>query len=289
LYHKPAESMLGYTMALLANPSSPNEVQGTNGDTYENEFASVISNNPKIVVQDITNICTTDLTWSGDTWELEGTILNKDIVSFGPELNVGGKYIYGASQGGWRPKSEGMYRITMYLPESDISLTEAVVGNYTDWSATETTSEEEEEVRAATPVVDQANNLTYVDVVAGGERGGEKPGEADAVTDDPCAVIDDDPATTTDPVATSTNPEVSDGSTSSSSSGGGSSSTRRPLAKALPAVLGASTSYFVSQNDIDAQKLLLNMRMKEVQVEHLRLLQLMLVNLLQQMVKNLQS
>ena len=36
-------------------------------------------------------------------------------VSFAPELNVGGKYIFGASEGGWKPASLGWFRITFYL------------------------------------------------------------------------------------------------------------------------------------------------------------------------------
>jgi len=56
LYNQPELSMLGYTMALLENPSSPNEVQGTDTTTYDSEFAVVVSEKPTLNIQDITNV-----------------------------------------------------------------------------------------------------------------------------------------------------------------------------------------------------------------------------------------
>jgi len=262
LYNQPELSMLGYTMALLANPSSPDEVQGTDTTTYDSEFAVVVSEKPILAIQNITNVCTTDMDWSGVAWTLDGATLDEDSVSFAPELNVGGKYVYGASQGGWRPNNDGMYRITMYLPESDISLTDAVIGNYTDWVATATSTEEEEETGAATPMIDVARNLTYADVIVTDAGGGGNPGDPGTDTYDPCAeVIDDTPATSTDPVVTEEEDE------SSGSSGGGGGSSRN----ATPTVAGAST---LTQDDIDYQKSVILGHIRLVNIEYVKLLTL---------------
>jgi len=262
LYNKPELSMLGYTMALLANPSSPNEVQGTDTTTYDSEFAVVVSEKPTLNIQNITNVCTTNLDWSGTAWTLDGVALDEDSVSFAPELNVGGKYVYGASQGGWRPDSDGMYRLTMSMPGSDISLADAVIGNYTDWVATATSTEEEEEARAAIPMIDVVRNLTYVDVIATGSGGGGNPGDPGTDTYDPCAVVvDDTPATSTDPVVTEDDDE------SSGSSGGGGGSSRN----ATPTVAGAST---LTQEDIDYQKSVILNHIRLVNVEYVKLLTL---------------
>ena len=44
--------MTGYTMAMLGNPSSPDEIQGTNAtQLYEGTSATVISSKPKLVIQ----------------------------------------------------------------------------------------------------------------------------------------------------------------------------------------------------------------------------------------------
>jgi len=277
LYAELAESMSGYRMEMLANPSSPDEVQGTNGEQYDNDFAVIISDTPKIVVQDITNVCTDDLEWSGAGWTLDGESLAADSLTFGPELNVGGKYIYGASQGGWKPAATGMYRATMYLEESDISLSEAVIGNYADWVAGEivAASEEEDEdgeegaTGGAAPVVDQVDNLTYVDMVAVEGAGGRRPGEAGTDTYDPCAVVVEPPATTTDPVATSTDPEVNDSSSGSRSGGGSATRIDTPT----PIVAGVSIS-MVTQQDIDTQKGVLDTSVKSINAEYAKLVEL---------------
>lgn len=113
--------LTGYSMAMLANPSSPDEVQGacatTNPGTNETALtypsleATVYSPYGKIVIQKITG---PNLVWSGTYWTGDaGTPIN---VSFAGELNVGGKVIYGLSTGGWKPTEIGDYRITFYLP-----------------------------------------------------------------------------------------------------------------------------------------------------------------------------
>ncbi|MCJ7554819.1 MAG: hypothetical protein MUO34_13165 [Ignavibacteriaceae bacterium] len=147
LYKELLTPMTAYTMALLANPSSPDEIQGTNTVTYDGYLATIASDKAKLVIQKYT---TAPTVWNGSSWD------GADVpvaVSFGVELNVGGKLIFGASSGGWKPKVEGNYRITYYLPGSvEVNLSNAVIGPApTD--------------QVAFPVVDAGNNLTYVDIV----------------------------------------------------------------------------------------------------------------------------
>ena len=150
-------TMSGFVMELLEYPSSPNELQGTNQETYDSRYATVISGAPRLVVQHLGDPAPTTNTWLGSQWQF-GTIVTG--LSFAPELNIGGKYIYGASVGGWKPRDPGWYRITFYLPGSQISLLYAQIGNWATLFTGPT------EGTAATPVVDISNNLTYVDVLA---------------------------------------------------------------------------------------------------------------------------
>ena len=49
------------------------------------------------------------------------------------ECNVGGKFIFGASTGGFKPDKAGEYRITFYFEEgSTVSLADAQIGDYND-------------------------------------------------------------------------------------------------------------------------------------------------------------
>jgi hypothetical protein len=106
-------------------------------------------------------------------------------VTFAIELNVGGKLIFGGSQGGWKPRNAGYYRITFYSPTAtNLNLAFAEVKNYADFASAPapealdiSVESEDEEEPVATPKVDAANNLSYVDVlaVAGGGGGGGKP------------------------------------------------------------------------------------------------------------------
>lgn len=192
LYKELELPMKGYTMAVLANPSSPDEVQGTNTVTYESEYATVISTKPQLVIQNLTDYTTEELIWAGDEWVVDednnGTV---DVgeedapplvpVSFAPELNVGGKYIFGASEGGWKPTAAGTYRLTFYIPTgSTIDLTKAMIANASDGFATVSTDAEDDD-EGGEPVVDATNNLTYVDVevVAGGGNKPASPGSRD--------------------------------------------------------------------------------------------------------------
>ena len=172
LYKALATPMTAYTMAVLENPSSSTELQGTNTTTYESGFATITSGLPKLVVQQLGSIDPATLTWDGTRW-VAGTVVPRVIpVTFAPELNVGGKYIYGATQGGWRPDVAGRYRITFYVPAgSGVALKgETGVGNYSDGFSAG--GGEDHEGGAVTPVVVPGLNLTYVDVVARSGSGG---------------------------------------------------------------------------------------------------------------------
>ena len=172
LYKALATPMTAYTMAVLENPSSSTELQGTNTTTYESGYATITSGLPKLVVQHLGSIDPATLTWDGTRW-VAGTVVPRVVpVVFAPELNVGGKYIYGATQGGWRPDVAGRYRITFYVPAgSGVALTgETGVGNYSDGFGAG--GGEDHEGGVATPVVVPGLNLTYVDVTARSGSGG---------------------------------------------------------------------------------------------------------------------
>lgn len=165
--------MTAYTMAELEYPSSSNELQGTNTNTYESNYATVVSNKPEFVVQYLGNEIPTDLTWDVSRW-VTGDGTYPPIVSgfgFAPELNVGGKYIFGASTGGWKPDSVGFYRLTFFIPAgSGIDLSGAVIDNFPPAVSTEA-----DEGGVATPVVMGDLNLTYVDVEVISGGGGGRP------------------------------------------------------------------------------------------------------------------
>jgi hypothetical protein len=158
-------SMTAYTMAVLEYPSSANELQGTNGATYESRYATVISRSPRLVMQYFGSAVPTDLAWEGTRWSA-GTVVP---LSFAPELNVAGKYIYGASEGGWKPNQAGWYRATFYVPSGAISLADARIGDYADLFGAVPEPPEGEVVAeaeggGATPVVVGDLNLTYADL-----------------------------------------------------------------------------------------------------------------------------
>lgn len=169
--------MTGYTMVMLANPSSPDEVQGacatTNpGDnttalTYAGTESTVYSPYGKLVLQKIGDAST--LTWNGTQWV--GDASAPISISFAGELNVGGKVIYGLSTGGWKPTEIGTYRITFYLPTDKNTFFDenTIIRLATE---TEVVITEEGGDVGGTASVDWANNLTYIDinVVAGGGR-----------------------------------------------------------------------------------------------------------------------
>ena len=82
-------------------------------------------------------------------------------IGFAPELNVAGKYIYGASTGGWKPTVAGVYRVTFYIPTgSGVNLRLATIPVPVE----EDVTAEAEDGGGATPQLDKVNNLTYVDI-----------------------------------------------------------------------------------------------------------------------------
>lgn len=178
--------MTGYVMAMLANPSSPDEVQGNNEATYEGNLATVVSNLWKLRIQKCGDAIPeeTDLYWNVDRWVSPTITCTDEPIAFAVEMNVGGKLIYGASTGGWKVKTAGWYRITFYgPPTTNLSLVGAVVADYDDFASAPVEepvlAAEEGETGAATPVVDDTNNISYVDVLAvasGGGGGGKKGG-----------------------------------------------------------------------------------------------------------------
>lgn len=156
LYKALDDPMTAYTIEMLEYPSSSTELQVTNTTTYENSFATVISARPQLVIQYLGTTVPADMTWSTDHWT-SATTLQPVNVSFAPELNVAGKYVYGASSGGWKPASTGYYRITFYVPNgSGVNLASASIANASNDFAGSP------EGTAATPVVDTENNLTYM-------------------------------------------------------------------------------------------------------------------------------
>ncbi|NGP54791.1 hypothetical protein [Thioalkalivibrio sp. XN8] len=190
LYKRLAEieegmTMTGYVMAELEYPSSANELQGTNTATYEGNFATVVSDLWKLRVQYCGSEVPGDLYWDTATsmWLSPASSCADVPISFAVELNVGGKLIFGGSQGGWKPASAGFYRITFYSPvETSMSLATAAIGNYGDFGVVPpeepaAAESDDGDEGAATPVVDHDLNLSYVDVqaVAGGGGGGGKP------------------------------------------------------------------------------------------------------------------
>jgi hypothetical protein len=168
LYQDLTSTMTGYTMAVLANPSSPDEVQGTNGVTYDSSYATVASQAWAFAVQRCGDtVGDTAGTWNGTQWS--GCSAPATVAS-GLELNVAGKTVYGGSQGGWKPTTAGWYRITFHNDSTtDVSLAGAQVENFVNGAFVLPTE------GVAFPEVNDAYNISYVDVqvLAGG--GGKRP------------------------------------------------------------------------------------------------------------------
>lgn len=167
--------MVAYPMAELEYPSSKNELQGTNAPnegvgTYLSNVASVASPNGEIVIQRTEGVDPSLLTWNAaeGVWD---NAASPEPIAFSVENNVGGKLIFGASLKGWKPSELGDYRITFYLYNSDLNLSNAQIGNYNGiTNSVDLVTETENNL----PIVDNINNLTYVDVTVttGGGGGG---------------------------------------------------------------------------------------------------------------------
>lgn len=173
LYATLLEPLTGYLMAELAFPSSPQETQGTNMTTYESWYSTIATPLGRLSVQKYVGDADF-LTWNGTQWVGDGvnvTAYPPEPVSFQQELNVGGKYIFGASTGGWRPTELAEFRITFYFGTgSSVSLADAQPGDYNGGTPIIPKVGERN-----TAIVDPLNNVTYMDVTVvkpGGGGGG---------------------------------------------------------------------------------------------------------------------
>lgn len=202
-------------MEMLANPSSPDEVQGagasltsvdltadppvgalTDVNLYDATEATVYTAGPALIIQPLVGtrdqIGTGDLSWNGDVWvdadELDDVGIEAPIagITFSSELNVGGKVIFGLSQGGWRPRAVGDYRVTFFVdPDANTQLDHATIRAAIEEEALLLEPLAEDGDTGGTGIVltglDDVSgadrNLTYIDirVVGGGGGGGGGP------------------------------------------------------------------------------------------------------------------
>jgi hypothetical protein len=171
LFAQRTVAMSAYTMVLLENPSSPDELQGTDKSRYDCYWATVATPNGHLIVQRTEGVDMTTIAWDPINYKWTGTGVGDPLdISFAQELNVGGKYIFGASTGGWKPNDIGDYRITFYFEGGVVSMANAYVANYLNQQEPPAELTQGE---TNTPYVDGANNLTFVDVtVVGGGGGG---------------------------------------------------------------------------------------------------------------------
>lgn len=146
--------MTAYTMAVLANPSSPDEIQGTDTTTYDAIEATIVTDQGHMIVQYLgRKLPTEGITWdtSEKLWEDSTGAFESQAITFGPELNVGGKYIFGAAQGAWKPSMAGWYRLTFYTDSnSEVKFMGAQIRKPSEY------------LHEAN--VDGVNNLTYIDI-----------------------------------------------------------------------------------------------------------------------------
>lgn len=187
-----ATPMTGFDMVMLANPSSKDEEQGVcasdldstdlvvTGDettiaSYDSYEATVFSPTAGLIIQQVAGV---NLTWDAavDKWvagDEDSTAGDPISLVFSGELNVGGKVIYGLSQGGWKPTATGTYRITFFFPTDETQQTWFDSGTVIRASVAEEVSIQEEVEAGGVAVVDPANNLTYIDITVVGGGGGK--------------------------------------------------------------------------------------------------------------------
>lgn len=206
-------TMDAFVMEMLANPSSPDEVQGagaevaavdltatppvgalTDAHLVESPEATVYTNDGALVIQKLVGtrdaIADGDLAWDGTRWidadatDDVGVAAPLAGIVFSSELNVGGKVIFGLSQGGWRPREIGDYRVTFFVdPTANTQVDHATIREAIE-EATITLLAEDGDTGGtgvvlfdADPISGVDRNLTYIDVrvVPGGGGGGKKP------------------------------------------------------------------------------------------------------------------
>ena len=158
-----AETMTGYKMAMMET-RSPDEIQGNGhghlrGHVRDRDLEQAEAGHPGYRGRRSGG---TDLGRGHEPLVGNGTVaLPATPIGFAPELNVAGKYIYGASTGGWKPTAAGAYRVTFYIPsDSFVNLRGATIPVPVE----ETVVAEAEEGGGATPVILPDFNLTYVDI-----------------------------------------------------------------------------------------------------------------------------
>lgn len=186
-----ADPMTGYTMVMLASPSSSSEMQGVcapDPDTdpssiasYESTEATVYSSTGRLVIQKISGAA--EPTWDAatHTWVGDGVDSPVKNLTFAGELNVGGKTIYGLSKGGWKPTSAGTYRITFFFPADQAQQTwfDAATIIRASEEEAESAEESDKEHGGGDAFVQWEDNLTYVDIdvaSAHSKGGGGKSG-----------------------------------------------------------------------------------------------------------------
>ncbi len=198
------ESMTSYPMTMLANPSSPNEIQGAGASSYpidgtlegvhteELSEATVYIPDVSLVIQPLVgtreDVAEGDLLWNGEQW-VDGSATDPTDIGdpltglvFGSEVNVGGKVIYGLSKGGWRPSGTGDYRITVSLPlEGSAKLEHATILPFGEEEGVTLAAEDDSapDMGGGTGVVVPDANLTYIDIrvtTGGGGGGGHRGG-----------------------------------------------------------------------------------------------------------------
>lgn len=183
--------MTSYPMQLLANPSSPDEVQGasakatslegglpnTNVLTQELTEVSVYADTARLSLQHIIGSPQTgSLRWNGEFWEdaneFDSVTVGAPIsgLSFGGEVTVGGKVVYGLSQGGWSPDVAGTYRATVFFPTTgNLQLGSALIDAGTEEILVAAAEEPPSEPGAGAQI-DGVNNLTYLDLFVNGNQ-----------------------------------------------------------------------------------------------------------------------
>lgn len=189
--------MTAYPMELLANPSSPTEVQGASANAYpiagsidplsppdprvlteESPLASVYSQNAKLVIQHVVGTPELgDFTWNGDYWVdadiTDGVTIDDPVqgLTFGAEVTVAGKVVYGVSQGGWRPSQAGTYRLTTAFPtDGNFQLDQADIQVSTEEEATAAAESGAPATGTGVASIDVPNNLTFLDILVGGNQ-----------------------------------------------------------------------------------------------------------------------
>lgn len=224
-------TMTGYPMELLANASSPTEVQGASASDYpitgelpnssvlteESTEASVYAHTAQFVLQYINGTPeANDFLWDSalgywadadptDTVTIEEPVSG---LTFSGEVTVSGKVVYGLSQGGWSPDQAGTYRATVFFPKAgNLQLGQAEILASSEESITDIVPLAQESGGEEPPTesgpgaqIDGLNNLTYLDIFVNGNQ----PPVVEPIA---LEKTEDDPDFTLNLLSTATDPE----------------------------------------------------------------------------------